>query len=575
MPLPKPGKGESQRDFMARCASSDAVKEFKDQKQMTAVCFAQYRRRDQQLMIVNLLQDWSPASRAENARGVTAFVREETKNGLKFLVAPAVVIVEGVLNKWFVPSAAIAASASNWNGVPLTINHPHDDSGPIAADFADAVGTFENATYRADLKGLAGDIWVEIAKAQKTADGRAVLNKLRGGDPLELSTGYFVPQLELNKGTFAGRGYEEIHHALDPDHLALLPNATGACSWRDGCGTPRMNAEYPAPSDDQTMPEFMSACMAAMGNDYPDKEECRRACQMSWDKAKGKNASASADGTTNNDAARTGAEAANCGCTKGAMNKEQKVNALIANKRTCFAEKDRPWLMSLEDARLDEFVSHASEPVINEADRKPRVNRLIGGGEYKEDERDWLMKLDEDVFKRIETRALAVITANEASKEARINKAIGAGRYKDADKAWLLNLDGEALDRALGPVAPATNASPDTGQTLDQYVANAPEPLRSQLKAMASQEKARREALLKSLKENQACTLTAQELDGMQTDTLARLAQSYGVEDFSGVIGFDEPVINDDDPNSVPAPPRWMCRRGTLTDSDIFPNRRK
>ncbi len=44
MPLPTPKKDEKESEFMSRCMSSEAIKEFKSQKQKVAVCFSQFRR---------------------------------------------------------------------------------------------------------------------------------------------------------------------------------------------------------------------------------------------------------------------------------------------------------------------------------------------------------------------------------------------------------------------------------------------------------------------------------------------------------------------------------------------------
>jgi hypothetical protein len=44
MPLPTPHKDEKQSDFMSRCMGSEAIKEFKDQKQKVAVCYSQFRK---------------------------------------------------------------------------------------------------------------------------------------------------------------------------------------------------------------------------------------------------------------------------------------------------------------------------------------------------------------------------------------------------------------------------------------------------------------------------------------------------------------------------------------------------
>lgn len=44
MPIPKPKKGESQKDFISRCMSNDTMNdEYPDQKQRTAVCFQTWR----------------------------------------------------------------------------------------------------------------------------------------------------------------------------------------------------------------------------------------------------------------------------------------------------------------------------------------------------------------------------------------------------------------------------------------------------------------------------------------------------------------------------------------------------
>jgi|TARA_B100001094_G_C18134559_1_gene774264 hypothetical protein len=46
MPLPKPSKKESQQEFVNRCMSDDMMtSEYKDQKQRSAVCYAQFKQR--------------------------------------------------------------------------------------------------------------------------------------------------------------------------------------------------------------------------------------------------------------------------------------------------------------------------------------------------------------------------------------------------------------------------------------------------------------------------------------------------------------------------------------------------
>ena len=46
MPLPNAKPKEKQQEFMNRCMSDDIMnKDFKDQKQRTAVCYSQYSKR--------------------------------------------------------------------------------------------------------------------------------------------------------------------------------------------------------------------------------------------------------------------------------------------------------------------------------------------------------------------------------------------------------------------------------------------------------------------------------------------------------------------------------------------------
>jgi hypothetical protein len=57
---------------------------------------------------------------------------------------------------------------------------------------------------------------------------------------LEVSTGFYS-QATPQAGTAYGTPYTEILTAFQPDHLALLPNGIGACSWDiGGCGVPRL-----------------------------------------------------------------------------------------------------------------------------------------------------------------------------------------------------------------------------------------------------------------------------------------------------------------------------------------------
>jgi|TARA_R100001530_G_scaffold52452_3_gene38762 hypothetical protein len=165
----------------------------------------------------------------------------EEKEGVNFLVIPIIALVEGVHagsgGAGFYPAAEINRTAQNWNGVPLTINHPQDNSGsPITANNPDilkqyAIGTFENVHYESGK--LKGEGWIDVNRIELLSP--ETLEILRMGRKLEVSTGLFTGSDGM-PGEWHGEKFEETLSDFIPDHLALLPNAEGACNFDAGCG---------------------------------------------------------------------------------------------------------------------------------------------------------------------------------------------------------------------------------------------------------------------------------------------------------------------------------------------------
>lgn len=207
----------------------------------------------------------SPAADLVVERGVVQLavnaqvtVKEITHNGRAYLVAPSVPIREGVLNGELVPAAEIQKFALAWNGRPMPLGHPQDDGGFISANSPDLWDSTPAFFFNAQAEDgvLRGEVWLDIEKAEALG-GLAVqaLNRLRHGQPLELSTAYFR-DLDPQPGTYAGKPYRGVARNLRPDHIAILLNEPGACSWQDGCGAPRVNSAQDQAQASQT---FLSA----------------------------------------------------------------------------------------------------------------------------------------------------------------------------------------------------------------------------------------------------------------------------------------------------------------------------
>jgi len=168
----------------------------------------------------------------------------EMIGNIKHIIVPVVMMTEGVRagNKGPIlhTQAIMAASASAWNGMPVTISHPKDDQGNFisaASAGVNPVGYIRGTVM--DGNKLRG----EVVLNELTLIGASALahTSIMAGTPLEVSIGAFSA-ISDEAGDYNGTVYSGITQNYTPDHLALLPGEHGACGWNDGCGI-RVNAK--------------------------------------------------------------------------------------------------------------------------------------------------------------------------------------------------------------------------------------------------------------------------------------------------------------------------------------------
>ena len=170
--------------------------------------------------------------------------RTETFGGKPHLVAPVVILTEGVhagsAGPLYYPREELRNFPPSWNGIPLPVNHPDINGAPTIANSPEtidrlSVGQLFNVRYdeSTGTGRLMGELWVDIEKAETIAP--EILQRLRANQPLEVSTGLYS-QDEPVTGNWNGEPYELIARNYRPEHLALLPDNVGACSIADGCG---------------------------------------------------------------------------------------------------------------------------------------------------------------------------------------------------------------------------------------------------------------------------------------------------------------------------------------------------
>lgn len=264
--------------------------------------------------------------------------RKENFQGKEHLVVPVIAVREGVLNGMLALYEEIALYPQAWEGIPLPVGHPKKDGQMVTANTIDVletqvIGTFFNVSLDEELKALKGELWIDIAAANAHADGPEVLRRLESNEPLEVSTAYFS-DLELVSGMHNGERYAGIQRNMRPDHLALLPNAVGACSWDDGCGAPRVNHE-PA----------KCACESQAVQVNSNTETSSIHVQ----------------------------EASN-------MEKKELVDQLITNAETPWKETDRERLMEITESELTKLLPQEAAPAVNKEEPKPQTTADVLAG---------------------------------------------------------------------------------------------------------------------------------------------------------------------------------------------------
>jgi hypothetical protein len=171
---------------------------------------------------------------------LTYTVREETYQGAKYLVVPVTMMVEGVHNGSMGPLfhsiAELGKFPQAWNGRPVVIDHPEEEGQSVSANSPEimerqVVGIIFNT--HVDNTKLRAEAWLNEEKLRQSCP--SVLASVQKSEPIEVSIGVFTDTEEV-EGDWNEEHYIAVAHNHRPDHLALLPGGRGACSVEDGCG---------------------------------------------------------------------------------------------------------------------------------------------------------------------------------------------------------------------------------------------------------------------------------------------------------------------------------------------------
>lgn len=173
-------------------------------------------------------------------------LRTKKIDGEDHLVVPVVMMVEGVHNgsqgSIYHSIDELSKYLPAWDGIPVVINHPTNPDGQfISANCEDNMEKIVGRVYGTHVDGskLKAKVYLSIKKTEATSP--LTIAYIRQGKPLEVSVGVFSDSQSI-EGEWNGEKYIAVAKNYRPDHLALLPEEKGACSWEDGCGI-RVNQE--------------------------------------------------------------------------------------------------------------------------------------------------------------------------------------------------------------------------------------------------------------------------------------------------------------------------------------------
>lgn len=468
--------------------------------------------------------------------------RNETLDGKEYLVAPVVALVQGVVYPLGAKKPELAAAKAftkaptGWNDKPLFLGHPMVDGKPVLGCTPQVLSRSVGRIFNTKVDGprLLMEAWIDVEKAKSTEEGRSLLDRVKTGKKVEVSTGLLV-RVEDEEGEYEGERYSSVWRETFPDHLALLnEKEEGACSYAAGCGI-RAAQRYQITDtgfepvkekrsvlaflkdllatdpDDAKLATMESELAALKGAEFSAKNKS---------KIQGIHDSIVALGAQCGDARAMSGHPCKCQEHK-TMKKEERVKALIADKRSPFDEKDEARLLQASDEQLTRFEAAASKNKAGSgALLKSIIDKIIANDDlpFTEDDRSWLEEASED--RLVEFAGWSAgddkTPASDDGKGAAGDKTGGDKAGKGTDAKGQTNPDGTPKQMTGGKV-----------KTEAEFLAEAPQSIRDLVEKQKKQDEATRNRLV-ALAKGKQTEYTEDELKAMPLEQLTRFCRAAG-----------------------------------------------
>lgn len=450
-------------------------------------------------------------------------IRKDKFQGKDFIVVPVVALREGVFQcatcdgPELYLAKEFAGQVESWNGRPVTFGHPERNGQLVSAGSADVhehdvIGIIFNAELDGDK--LKVEAWLDISLIDdpdnvltNSDEISETIKRLQDGEQVEISTGYFA-NVRPSTGKFNGKAYQGVQTSVLPDHLAILSEGTtGACSWKDGCGAPRLNANEDACCTEcDTFRDDLRSSMVKILTEHGELSDTDRRRAL--------------ESVLNN-------------------TEEFRFAWVIAvfSESFVFEHNGALWrqsfnigddgVVSLGDDMVQvrpetEFVDVKTNEETT-MDKEQVVTSLIANkaSKFTDDNRDWLMSLEEEqleLLAPVEAAPTETPTGDPGSHNAPVT---------DPSK--------EEDDNAASTTGTVSTSSKDevTPISLQDYVKEAPVEIQEVLNQGVALQREQKAGFITGILANKRCKFTQEELEGKGLDELKKLAELSDDADYS------------------------------------------
>jgi hypothetical protein len=490
--------------------------------------------------------------------------RIEKHEGQDHLVVPVVMMVEGVhrgnAGPMLYEPGVYGTNPHLWNGVPLPVYHPTQEEAFVSCNSPEVIEEFSvGRLYNVKMEEgkLKGEMWINILKASIVSPG--LVGLIQSGAPMDVSTGLFTID-DMTPGVWNEEPYVGSVKAIMPDHLAILPGQTGACSFADGCGV-RLNTEGKEKGDGMknqvgVLTRLRDTVIAILADaEDPKKatwvnhqfaslvsklgpnllnavstEQVRRGLQMEVDKMD--IPPEPQPGVLHFITAIFSEEAQPYfvfeARTEGEPSKFYKQGYVVENEVVSMkGERSEVREEFIAASENKTGITNTEQQEEKDMERKAKVDLLINtkGSPYKEENREALTALADAEFDLMFAGNEALVTANEATTTA--TSLAESLKTKEPEKK----------------VDPKVNKEPDPKKplTTEEFIAAAPAAVGQMLSEGMAMRTSRKTSLIEVLTANEACPFTKEALELKDIPELESLVTLAGCAipetDYSGKTG--------------------------------------